>query len=162
MKSIDERRKYAREWARNHPKPYYWSEGKKISQQKYRLKHKDKIAEKRRDHFHKRLKTDINYRFMWLLRSRVMIGLKLQLANKAYKTIELLGCSTKEARKHIEKQFARWMTWENHGLWEIDHIIPISSFNLSDPEQQKKAFHYTNLQPLIKQENRNKSNRIMI
>jgi hypothetical protein len=53
------------------------------------------------------------------------------------------------------------MTWLNHGqIWEIDHIKPCSSFDLTDLEQQKQCFHYTNLQPLFKTENRQKSNKI--
>jgi len=49
------------------------------------------------------------------------------------------------------------MNWENHGkLWEIDHIIPITRFNLLDPEEQKKAFHFSNTQPLNWRENRKK------
>jgi hypothetical protein len=43
------------------------------------------------------------------------------------------------------------MNWDNHGIiWEIDHIKPCASFDLSDIEQQKQCFHYTNLQPLFK------------
>jgi hypothetical protein len=43
------------------------------------------------------------------------------------------------------------MTWDNHGdVWEIDHIIGCINFDLTDIEQQKKCFHYTNLQPLFK------------
>ena len=43
------------------------------------------------------------------------------------------------------------MTWDNHGeIWEIDHIIPCSKFNLTEEKQQKECFHYTNLQPLFK------------
>ena len=43
------------------------------------------------------------------------------------------------------------MTWENHGIiWEIDHIKPCVSFDLSLEEEQKKCFHYINLQPLFK------------
>ena len=42
------------------------------------------------------------------------------------------------------------MTWENHGkIWEIDHILPCASFDLTILEEQKKCFHYTNMQPLF-------------
>jgi hypothetical protein len=64
--------------------------------------------------------------------------------------------------KHLEKQFKNGMTWENRGFngWHIDHIIPISSFDLTDIEQQKICFHYSNLQPLWAKENILKSNKI--
>jgi hypothetical protein len=53
------------------------------------------------------------------------------------------------------------MSWSNHGtIWEIDHIKPVSSFDLTDEDQQKQCFHYTNLQPLTKKENRTKSNKL--
>jgi hypothetical protein len=45
------------------------------------------------------------------------------------------------------------MSWENYGKWHIDHIRPLTSFNLSDENQQLKAGHYTNLQPLWASEN---------
>tara|TARA_Y100000389_G_C17226930_1_gene396151 strand:- start:544 stop:708 length:165 start_codon:yes stop_codon:yes gene_type:complete len=53
------------------------------------------------------------------------------------------------------------MSWKNHGLngWHIDHIKPVSKYNLLDPEEQKKCFHYTNLQPLWALENIRKSNK---
>ncbi len=55
------------------------------------------------------------------------------------------------------------MTWENHGRhgWHIDHIIPCAAFDLTDPEQQKKCFHYTNYQPLYTLENLKKGDRII-
>ena len=53
------------------------------------------------------------------------------------------------------------MMWDNYGLyWEIDHIIPCFSFELTDPEQQKKCFYYTNLQPLTIKHNLEKSNKL--
>lgn len=65
------------------------------------------------------------------------------------------------ARKHIEKQFKRGMHWNNHGtVWHIDHIIPLSKFDLTDPMQRKRANHFTNLQPLYVHENMSKGARI--
>ena len=49
------------------------------------------------------------------------------------------------------------MTWDNYGKWHVDHIIPVSRFDLTDPEQQKICFHFTNLQPLWGGENIGKS-----
>ena len=47
------------------------------------------------------------------------------------------------------------MTWDNYEYygWHIDHIIPCSSFDLTDPEQQRLCCHYTTLQPLWWHEN---------
>lgn len=61
-----------------------------------------------------------------------------------------LGCSISDARKHIESQFWPHMNWGNQGFrgWHIDHIKPLSSFDLTKEEERQKAFHYTNLQPL--------------
>ena len=56
---------------------------------------------------------------------------------------------------HLEAQFKPGMTWDNYGLkgWHVDHIRPCASFDLRDPEQQRRCFHYTNLQPLWAEEN---------
>jgi hypothetical protein len=67
-----------------------------------------------------------------------------------------------EVRNHLEKQFKEGMNWENQGtVWHIDHIIPISFFHLEDPTEQYLAFHYGNLQPLFKEENQSKSDKIL-
>ena len=97
---------------------------------------------------------------------RVTLGIRL---NKALKThtkytsvLNLIGCSISELKEYIEKQFKPEMNWENHGkYWEVDHIKPCSSFDLTDIEQQKQCFHYSNLQPLPKIDNRIKSNKIL-
>ena len=79
--------------------------------------------------------------------------------NKA-KTVELIGCSVNELRCHLESKFQTGMSWENYGFgddkWHIDHIIPCKNFNLFEISEQKKCFHYSNLQPLWQKDNLSK------
>ena len=103
-----------------------------------------------------RRQTDPVFRLMGNLRVRTYHALRGKL--KASTTQALLGCTWEQARAHIEAQFRPGMTWENHGNkgWHVDHIRPLASFDLTDPEQQKQAFHHTNLQPLWAHENLSK------
>ena len=84
------------------------------------------------------------------LRARVAQALKWSGVKKSAKTFELIGCSVAELKAHLESQFLPGMTWDNWTTdgWHVDHIRPCASFDLSDLEQQKACFHYSNLQPL--------------
>jgi len=63
--------------------------------------------------------------------------------------MDLLGCEIQFFKEYLESKFKIGMSWENYGkIWHVDHIIPCKKFDLQNPEQQKKCFHYTNLQPL--------------
>jgi hypothetical protein len=97
------------------------------------------------------------------LRARVVRALKGKI--RPGSAIKLLGCSIEECRKHIESLWLPGMTWENHGFgkdkWHIDHILPLDSFDLTDPEQFKRAVHYKNLQPLWQPDNLRKSNKVL-
>lgn len=95
-----------------------------------------------------------------LLSGRLAKAIKHQYGEKAFSTTDLLGCSIEDVRDHLESQFSEGMTWENMGRngWHIDHIRPCDSFDLTDPEEQQKCFHYTNLQPLWQADNIRKSN----
>lgn len=70
------------------------------------------------------------------------------IGKSGIRTIGFIGCSSAHLRQHLEAQFLPGMSWDNRPDWHIDHIRPLSSFDLSDPEQFKAASHYTNLQPL--------------
>ena len=78
---------------------------------------------------------------------------------KITSTKDLLGCSIDDFKRHIEKKFSKGMNWENHGEWHLDHIKPISKFNLEDKIEREKCFHYSNLQPLWAKKNLTKSNK---
>lgn len=88
------------------------------------------------------------------VRANVSSALRFHRCLKSVRTLALIGLPTWEDFKaHLEQKFQPGMTWDNHGQgpgkWNIDHIRPCKNFlDLSDPEQQKQAWHYTNLQPL--------------
>lgn len=94
-------------------------------------------------------------------RKRLNELVRLKGAYKPGKTRELIGCTVRELKEHLEAQFTDGMTWDNYGRygWHIDHIRPCASFDLSDPEQVRQCFHYTNLQPLWGVDNMRKSDR---
>jgi hypothetical protein len=93
------------------------------------------------------------------MRTRLWKVLKLQLQNKNQrKTFSAIGCDPEALVIRLESQFTAGMDWNNFGTyWEVDHIRPCSSFDLSKPSELNKCFHFSNLQPLQKSENRKKS-----
>lgn len=101
--------------------------------------------------------SDVSYRLKQNIRSYVSSSLK---NNKKIGHIEeLLGCSIECLHNYLEARFWPGMSWDNYGEWHLDHIIPLSQFDLSDPEQQELAWHYTNLQPLWARDNLKKGNK---
>ena len=134
-----------REKIKEERKQYYLDNQEKIK--KWKLNNKEKIRKTRREYEKNRLKTDPIFKIIRYQRRRMRAALKGEFKCKS--TIELLGCSAEECWNHLEQQFKPGMTRDNYGLWHVDHIIPCASFDdLSDTKQQKKCFHYTNLQPL--------------
>ncbi len=89
------------------------------------------------------------------IRDRVR-ELKIKIKAGSYSNV---GCSHTQLKQHIESLFQPGMTWDNHGLkgWHIDHIKPISLFDLTKAEEILKANHFSNLQPLWAIDNLHKS-----
>lgn len=122
----------------------------------WRKDNRKKLTENQIAYEKNRKLTDAEFKLLCSLRSRLGNALKRQNSSKNNNTIELLGCSISFLKGYLEAKFKEDMTWENHGEWHIDHIKPCASFNLLDEEEQKKCFHYTNLQPLWASENLSK------
>ncbi len=104
-------------------------------------------------------KNDINFRLTGSLRNRVRKAVKG--INKSKSTLELIGCSIEELKQYLEKHFQLGMNWDNYNYrgWHIDHIRPCASFDLNKPEEQRKCFHFTNLQPMWRKENQKKGSK---
>jgi hypothetical protein len=81
--------------------------------------------------------------------------------SKGGRMLGLIGCEWNFFLKHIESQFIEGMQWSNYGnkigMWCVDHIKPLISFNLTDIEQQRLAFNWQNCRPMWLTENASKS-----
>jgi hypothetical protein len=146
-----------RDKIREQDRLYYQQNKERIKAQvkEYAKNNKDKINERTL----KKLKTNKSFKLRCVLSTRIAKAIKDNNGKKSLKTQELLGCSVEHARLHIESLWLPGMSWDNYSLtgWHIDHIKPCASFDLTDIEEQKRCFHYTNLQPLWAKENRAKS-----
>ena len=73
----------------------------------------------------------------------------------------LIGCSREFFKQYISSKFKNGMSWNNYGkIWNLDHIIPTSRFDLTSPDEQKICFNYINYQPLYLDENVKKSDKV--
>jgi len=122
----------------------------------YYQNNKKQIIKQTSDYKVARCKVDPIFKLERNLRSRLYHALINQKADKLYRTKQLTGCELPFLKGYLECKFTEGMTWENHGTWHIDHIKPCCSFNLTTEEEQKKCFHYTNLQPLWAKDNLSK------
>jgi hypothetical protein len=78
---------------------------------------------------------------------------------KGWAMESLVGCTWEQFKKHIESQFKAGMSWDRAREIHLDHVRPVSWFDLTDPVQVKACYHYTNLQPPWASRNHAKGNR---
>jgi len=121
-----------------------------------RKKEREKIYMRNRYHI------DPDFKLRMSLRSRFWYELRKHLATKEESSLVYVGCSIKQLKEYLENKFEEGMTWDNWSIngWHVDHIVPCSSFDLTKEKEQKKCFHYTNLQPLWAKDNRAKHNKL--
>jgi len=104
-----------------------------------------------------RQKTDIEYKLACRIRSRIYNALRHD--RKVGSAVGDLGCSLEFFKNHIAEQFTNGMSWDNYGtMWELDHIMPLANYQLSDRATFRRLVHYTNYQPLTIAQNRAKLN----
>jgi len=154
------------EWRKANPELY--KEIKSRSDAEYRLNHREEIRlsrkkrrSKTREYERNRYRSDPQFAMVKRLRSSLNQSLKRARASKSTNTMSFVGCTASELVAHLESLFLPGMTWENRRMWHIDHILPCASFDLTDPDQQKKCYHFSNLQPLWGPQNQSKGKKII-
>ena len=121
---------------------------------------KDKLNKRTAEWSRNKYNTDIQYRLKRNISNLIRKSLKQTGIKKNTKTVNILGCTIKEFKQHLENQFLNWMTWQNRGLyngtlnygWDIDHIKRASS--ATNIKELLEVNHYTNFQPLCSKINR--------
>ncbi len=157
LKQNPEKYKKYREYMKDYSKKWQeenrekWLEYRREWMKNWHKKNQKKIYKRRRAKSYEKLANAV--------RCRIRGCIKLNY--RSLRTEKLLGITIDELRLYLERKFKKGMTWDNYGFrgWHLDHIQPLSSFNLTDTEEQKKAFHYTNLQPLWAKDNLRKYNK---
>ncbi len=137
--------KNSREWQKKNPD--------RVRETKYRwIRNNPEKAVAFRRAWYKKRYADPFYRLERNLRGRLTHTVSSK--RKCATTEALLGCSIEDFCIYIESKFEPGMTWENYGsVWQLDHIMPCAIFDFSNPEHQKRCFHFSNIQPLFSKDN---------
>lgn len=147
MENKDKRYKRKKKWYKNNPEKTKKMNAKSSKKQRERIKNSPTL----------KLAMRLRVRLIEAIKGNYKVG----------SAVNDLGCSIVELKERLEKMFydrstGEKMNWGNWSLagWHIDHIIPLSSFDLTDREQFLKAVNYTNLQPLWAEHNLAKNDKL--
>jgi len=155
-KDVEKSRRVKREWVQKN------KEKAVLQDKKYKSSPRGRARTNKRQR--EKLKNDVKFRLNNRIRARIHEVLKKKGKRKALSTLKYLGVPNFDfLKKYLESKFKPGMNWKNntvHG-WHIDHIVPCASFDFNEVEQQKKCWHYTNLQPLWAIDNMKKGSKII-
>lgn len=149
-------------------KEYREENKQKLSNKKkvYYLANKDQFIERNVRNEKKKRATDPIFK----LRKAVSAGIKKAISKQGKSFTKYLPYSVQDLKEHLEKQFEPWMNWSNQGVykvkewddndsstwkWNLDHIIPHSTFKYTSMEDQefKNCWALTNLRPYSAKQN---------
>ena len=132
----------------------------KITIKIHKWRQKESTKENRRNYETFKRNTDVNYKLRRNLRRRLNHIIK----KKSGSAIKDLGCSVEKLELWLEMNWLDGMSWENYGTkgWHIDHIKPLSHFDLTNRAEFLEANHFSNLQPLWWKDNLTKSDKICL
>jgi len=144
-----------------------WREDKKEYLKKYikeyRENNSDKIRQVKRDYERNRKARDPLYKLISNFRTAIYTVLKESNVDKYGHYFDILQYTPEELINHLEKQFKDDMTWDNYGIWHVDHKLPITSFDIQEmgDDEFMKCWSLNNLQPMWGEENIRKSNKVL-
>ena len=99
--------------------------------------------EKYNSYMRMRRASDLQFKLAANLRHRLNASLKRKV--KIGSAVKNLGCTLDFFKNHIETQFQPGMTWTNYGngrgKWNLDHIFPLTSFDLTNEKDFLTACH---------------------
>ena len=144
-----------KEYRENHPTK------RKETKAKWNSNNIEWVKNNKKEYVKRRAKKDPVYRAMKSMRFRTTMYGKRKFDEKRGRFTEIIGIDPQGFRDYISSKFEEGMSWENYGwsTWHIDHIIPLSSAKTI--KELEELSHHTNLQPLWKDENLEKSNKIL-
>lgn len=118
---------------KNNPEKY------KEERKRYIENNKEKVNKYHSSWKKEKREKDVTYKIKENISRRIRYELNTLLkGKKTNRTFEYLGCSIDELKTYLESKFEDNFTWENYGdVWHIDHIIPCSSWSLSDEFENK-------------------------
>lgn len=128
----------------------------KYINKKWKIDNRDSLREYHAIYCKQRYKNDLQFKISSNLRSR--LNSAIRNAQKSGSAVRDLGCTISEFKQYFETKYG--VNWKDYGvIWEIDHIKPLSHFDLTNRDQLLKAVHYTNLRPMTPHQNRSEGNR---
>ena len=156
-KNKDSVREYVKTWNEKN------KEHRKQYLKEYREKNIDNIRKTKRDYERNRKSRDPLYKLISNFRTAIYQVLKENNVEKNKSYFDILQYTPEELINHLEKQFTDTMTWDNYGIWHVDHKLPITSFDIQEmgDDEFMRCWSLNNLQPMWGEENIRKSNKLL-